>query len=255
MIGGAESAAARGGGKAEAVGLSADGPGAGDEGGTWRAGLARRWRATTGKQRLLILAGLLAAVALIAGWRHLDLEGFHAWAKSLPALAVATLVGVLPLAGFPVSALHLAAGVRFEFWPALLVVGLTTLFQHVAAWALTRALPARLFARLQPWREKMAGAGHGEAAVLCCLLPGMPYTAQLYLLPVMGVSLRIICLVGASLHTARATATILLGNISDELTPPRVAALAAYYLVIFTICGFAVRRMRSRLGRASARSS
>lgn len=245
MIGGAESAAARARGDEAGTPVEDEAPAASEA--TSRETLASRLRATTKRQRLMILVALVATAALIAGWRHIDLEGFHAWMKTLPAIAVAGLVGVLPLAGFPVSALHLAAGLRFDFAPALLVVAVTTLFQHVAAWALARMLPDRLFARLDPWRERLAGAGHREAAVLCCLLPGMPYTVQLYLLPVMSVPLKIICFISAPLHTARSVVTILLGNLSDDLTPTRVAVLIFYYLVIFAICGLSLRRMRRAL--------
>lgn len=213
----------------------------------WHARLTSWIRATTTRQRVLALLTLVAIAALILGWGSIDKEAINERAQEWPASAVTALVGVLPLAGIPVSALHLATGLRFEFWPALLVVGLTTLFQHVVAWVLVRALPERFFASMEPWREKLEGAGHREAAVLCCLIPGMPYTVQMYLLPVMGVSLRIICLISAPLHTLRATVTILLGNLSDELTPPRVAALAAYYVVILGGCLFTLRRMHRAL--------
>jgi hypothetical protein len=194
----------------------------------------------------------LIAAALLVGWRHFDLAAFHAWSGRQSALLVTVLVGVLPLGGFSVSALHLAAGVRFAFWPALLVVAVTGVFQHAAAWALVRLLPARFFRRLEPWREKLAGAGQREAAVLCALVPGMPYTVQLYLLPVMGSPLAVLCLISVPLHTARATVTILLGNISDDLTPARVAGLALYYAAIVLGCGFALRRLRRRLHAPAA---
>jgi uncharacterized membrane protein YdjX (TVP38/TMEM64 family) len=214
---------------------------------SWFVRAVDRLKATSARQRWLVLLSLAALAAFVVFWQSVDKETFYERAKAWPAATLTTLVGVLPLAGVPVSALHLAAGLRFEFWPALLVVGAATLFQHVAAWVLVRALPDRYFSRLGPWRERLEGAGHRETAVLCCLIPGMPYTVQMYLLPVMGISLRIICLISAPLHTARATVTILLGNVSDDLTPPRVAGLAVYYLAIFAICALTLRRMRRSL--------
>lgn len=205
------------------------------------------------RKRLVLGAGLvLLVIAAVVGGRHLDLEGFHDWAKRLPASGVAGVVAVLPLVGFPVSALHLAAGLRFEFLTAMGVVAAATLSQHALAWGLAHVLPERVFSRFEPWRKKLAGAGHREAAVLCSLVPGMPYTVQLYLLPVMGAPLRVLCLVSVPLHTLRATVTILLGNLSDDLTPGRIVALTAYYLTIFTICGFALRRLRRSLTAAGA---
>lgn len=217
----------------------------------WRERWRRRLRGLTRKQIALGTAVAIVLVAFAVGGRSLDLDSFHAWTKRLPAAGVAALIAGLPLVGFPISALHLVAGLRFEFWTALPIVAAATLSQHVFCWCLVRALPVRFFARLDPWRRKLAGAGHRQAAVLCCLLPGMPYTVQLYLLPVMGAPLRVLCLVSVPLHTSRATVTILLGNISDNLTPARVAVLVAYYLTVFTICGFTLRRLRRSLAGAA----
>jgi len=208
----------------------------------------RRW------PRRRVVVGVLVVVAVLAFALsgRLDLDGFHAWMKRLPAPGVAAVIGFLPLVGFPISALHLAAGLRFEFAPALAIVAGATLAQHVVCWLLVRALPRRFFARLEPWRKKLAGAGYREAAVLCCLLPGMPYTVQLYLLPVIGAPLRVLCLVSVPLHTARATVTILLGTISDDLSAGRVVALVGYYLVVFTACALALRRLRRVLAGPEA---
>ena len=217
-----------------------------------RFGAAGRWlRGLSRKQALLGAAVVLALVFLVVGGRNIDLEAFNAWTKKLPAAGVVAVVVLLPLVGFPISALHLAAGLRFEFWIALAIVAAATLAQHVICWLLVRALPRRCFARLEPWRMKLAGAGFRQAAVLCCLLPGMPYTVQLYLLPVMGAPLRVLCLVSVPLHATRATVTILLGAISDELTAGRVVALVVYYAAIFTVCAFALRRLRTALAGAN----
>ena len=216
-----------------------------------RIGAMRRWLRGLSRKQVIVGAVIVTALLVLAvGGRSFDLERFHAWTKSLPAAGVAAAVVLLPLVGFPISALHLAAGLRFEFWTALPIVAAATLAQHVICWTLARALPRRWFSRLDPWKKKLAGTGYRQAAVLCCLLPGMPYTVQLYLLPVMGAPLRILCLISAPLHTARATVTILLGSISDDLTAGRIFALAAYYATVFTICGFALRRLRTALANA-----
>ena len=215
-----------------------------------RLGVVRWFRGLSRRQIVIGALIGLAVLALAFGGRNLDLEGFHAWTKRLPAAGVAAIILLLPLVGFPISALHLAAGLRFEFWTALSIVAAATLAQHVVCWLLVRALPRRFFVRLEPWRKKLEGAGYRQAAVLCCLLPGMPYTVQLYLLPVMGAPLRVLCLISVPLHTSRATVTILLGTISDDLSAGRLVALAAYYAVVFTICAFALRRLKRALGCA-----
>src|SRR5690606_13672111 len=150
-------------------------------------------------------------------------------AKALPAAGVIGTISIIPLFGFPVSWLHLVAGVRFDFWAGLLVVTLTGMCHHFLGWGLVRILPRRHFSQIEPWREKLAGAGHRDATLLCCLLPGMPYTVQLYLLPILGVPLRLLVWLAAPLHSVRAVITLLIGDYGDELTPLRVAILVVYY--------------------------
>jgi uncharacterized membrane protein YdjX (TVP38/TMEM64 family) len=162
----------------------------------------------------------------------------------MPAFAVIAAITLLPLVGFPVSWLHLVAGVRFDFAGGLLVVAVTSVLHHIIGWAVVRLLPDRLFKRLDPWREKLRGAGHRDTTLLCCLLPGMPYTVQLYLLPLLGTPFRLMFGLSAALHTARAVVTILFGDISDDLTPARVAALVAYYVVLFAVSAFSLRSLR-----------
>jgi uncharacterized membrane protein YdjX (TVP38/TMEM64 family) len=199
--------------------------------------------------RLLIraLIVVVAVGALSFFWSRLDLADLHARAKALPGLAVIAAITFLPLVGFPVSWLHLIAGVRFDFLGGMLVVAVTSVLHHVLGWALVRVLPERFFSRLAPWREKLRGAGHRDATLLCCLLPGMPYTVQLYLMPVIGVPFHLMFGLSAALHTARAVVTILFGDISDDLTPPRIAALVAYYVVLFTVSALALRGLRRSL--------
>jgi hypothetical protein len=56
----------------------------------------------------------------------------------------------------------------------------------------------------------------------------------------------------AALHTARAIVTILLGDMSDNLTPAKLAALAAYYCVLFAATVLAFRGLRRSMARHAA---
>lgn len=193
-----------------------------------------------------VLAGaVLVAVAML--WGRFDVAEWAARARRWPAVPVLAAIAVLPLAGFPVSWLHVMAGVRFGLGGGMGAVALTSVLHHVLGWALVRVLPGRWLARLEPWRRQLAGAGHRDATLLCCLLPGMPYTAQLYLLPLMGTPFPLMFGLSSLLHTARAVVTILVGDLSDELTPGRLALLGAYYLLLCTLSALAVRRLRRAL--------
>jgi len=195
-------------------------------------------------QALLVFA---AVGGLAVFWGRLDIADLHARAKALPAAAMVAAIAVLPLAGFPVSWLHLIAGVRFNFLGGIVVVAVTSVLHHVLGWALVRVLPSRWFRRLEPWRRRLAGAGHRDATLLCCLLPGMPYTVQLYLMPLLGTPFRLMFGLSALLHTARAIVTILFGDFSDDLTPLRLASLAAYYAVLAAVSTLAIARLRRAL--------
>jgi uncharacterized membrane protein YdjX (TVP38/TMEM64 family) len=205
--------------------------------------------------RRLLLQALFVATGVIALsflWGRIDLADLHARAHRLPGVAVVAAITLLPLVGFPVSWLHLVAGVRFEFAGGMLVVAITSVLHHVLGWALTRLLPAHLFRRLEPWRLRLLGAGHREATLLCCLMPGMPYTVQLYLMPVIGVPFSLMFGLSAALHAARAIVTILLGDMSDNLTPVKLAALAVYYCALFAATALALRGLRRSLARKTA---
>lgn len=189
----------------------------------------------------VVVAGLAAVAAL---WGRIDLETWHARAESLPALGVLGPLCLLPLAGFPVSWLHLIAGARFGIVGGLAAVAVTTCAHHALAWLLVRILPRRLFKRLRPWQEKVRHLGYRDAVTLSCLLPGMPYTASLYLLPLIGVPAPLLLGLTTLLHTARAAVTVLLGEFSDELTPTRLAFLAVYYALLVTTSWWLIRRAR-----------
>jgi uncharacterized membrane protein YdjX (TVP38/TMEM64 family) len=200
-----------------------------------------RRRAITG----LGVVVMLAVVAMF--WRSIDMHAIHEHAERMPAVWAMVLIVLLPLVGFPVSWLHIAAGVRFDFWPGLAVVLVTSLIQNALAWSLVQIVPTRYFKRLDPWRKKLEGAGHRDAILFCGLVPGLPYAVQLYLLPVIGVPLRSFCVGCALLTTVRASATILLGKMSDDLSPTRIAWLAAYYTILTGTSFYILRRLRRSL--------
>lgn len=214
--------------------------------------LARTWfhlgpLAVTPRRLGTALVAILAAGLVAAFWHRIDLAALHARAQAMPAMVVVAAVSVLPLVGFPVSWLHLIAGVRFGFVGGLGTVAATTLIQHWLGWLIVRFAPARWFDRLGPWRERLAGAGQRDATLLCCLLPGMPYSVQLYLLPVLGVRLGLLLGLSTALHTGRALVTILLGDLSDHLTPLRLTGLVFYYAVLVVASVGALRLLRRKL--------
>ncbi|MBA4138288.1 MAG: hypothetical protein C0518_13330 [Opitutus sp.] len=154
---------------------------------------------------------------------------------------------LLPLAGFPVSVMHAVAGVRFGFAVALPLVALSILLQLLLSYALVRAAPGFFARRLEPLRRRLPHAAHWPLTLFTLLLPGAPFFAQNYVLPLMGVPLRIFLSVALPLHLVRSIVGVTFGELSDHLTPWTVAGFAAYAVGVTLACGFAFRRLRERL--------
>ena len=194
---------------------------------------------------ILVVAGTLIALAL--GWHQIDVEAAHTYAEQLPWWAVVGTMTAVPLLGVPVAILHVVAGMRFGIPMGLLVVAVTTLIHHLVGYSLVRLSPKAFARRLQGWRARFPRGAHRAMTVFSCLVPGMPYAVQLYLLPVLGVPLRILLTVSVPLHTLRAVISIVGGDLSDQLTPGRIALFILYYAVLTVLCMLALRRIRSAL--------
>lgn len=205
-----------------------------------------RWRVTTprlvgGTVAVLVLAGL------VAFWNQIDVDAVHATMNRLPGWAVISAITLAPLAGIPVAMLHVVAGVRFGIGGGLVVVAATTLLQHLAGWALVRIAPHVFAERLAKWRQRFPRGAHTPITVFCCVLPGMPYSIQLYLLPVLGVPLSVLVWISVPLHVLRAVISVLMGDYSDDLTPARITTLVVYYCALTLVSTLTFRRIKAVL--------
>lgn len=201
----------------------------------------------TRRRVLIALAVLAALVALALLYRRIDIEHLHAVARGLNGGLVFLALTLLPLAGFPVSVMHAVAGVRFGFALALPLVALSILLQLLLSFALVRAAPQFFARRLEPLRKRLPKAAHWPLALFTLLLPGAPFFAQNYVLPLIGVPLRIFLGAALPLHLLRSVVGVTFGELSDRLTPWSVAGFVAYAIGITLACGFAFRRLRARL--------
>jgi uncharacterized membrane protein YdjX (TVP38/TMEM64 family) len=187
-----------------------------------------------------------AAAALV--YRQIDIHAVHAQAARLPALAAFALLAVLPLLGFPVNILHVAAGMRFGAPLALVLVVATICLHLVASFFIVqrwrdRFERARWIARL---RKRIPRGAHASVCVFTVLLPGAPYAAINYALPLLGVPLRTLLLCALPVHALRSTVTILFGAQIDKLTGARLAILLGYALAVLAASWWTYRRLQSR---------
>lgn len=175
------------------------------------------------------------------------MSAVHEAADRLHGGIAFALLTLLPLAGFPASLIHLAAGVRFGAQLGLALVTLSILLQLLASYALAHRFKERLTRWVAPLRERIPEGAHASICVITVLLPGAPYAAVNYVLPLLGVPLRTYLLCCLPLHALRATVTVTFGDQSDRLTPGRLAVLVAYALVIAGASFVTYRRMRAKL--------
>ena len=196
----------------------------------------------------------LVAFVLVLGlgaaflYREIDTAPLQDYAARLPAWAAVSLLLVLPLIGFPASVLHVAAGVRFGAALGLALVSLSILVQLVVSFCLVRRWRerferARWLARL---RQRIPQGAHASVSVFTVLLPGAPYSAINYVLPLLGVPLRTFILCAWPLHTLRSTVTVVFGDQLDRLSATRLAVLLAYALTIAAASWWTYRRLKSQ---------
>jgi uncharacterized membrane protein YdjX (TVP38/TMEM64 family) len=195
--------------------------------------------------RILTVALTLAAIGALL-YSQIDVHEVHRSAERMPAWVAFALLAVLPLIGFPASVLHIAAGIRFGAPLGLALVSASIALQLVASFGIVRLWRDR-FERAR-WvkkvRKRIPQSSHASICVFTVLLPGAPYTAINYVLPLLGVPLRTFVLCCLPLHTLRSTVTVVFGDQSDTLTPGRLAALVAYALMILGASWLMYRRLR-----------
>ena len=198
--------------------------------------------------RAIATFAVVLAAALVLLRQQVSIQDIHAYADRLNGGVAFALLVFLPLIGFPASLLHVAAGIRFGVPLGLPLVSLSILLQLLFSYALVHRFRDRFERRLAPLRQRIPEGAHPSICVLTVLLPGAPFAAINYVLPLIGVPLRTFVLCSLPVHTLRSTLTVTLGDQSDQLTWTRLAALGAYAAVLLTVSWWTYRRVRSQLG-------
>lgn len=207
----------------------------------------KRWPPLLRTGRFWIVAGL-TVTALILLHREFDLKTVHAHASRMNGPLAFSLLTILPLIGFPASVLHVVAGMRFGVPLGLALVNLSILLQMLASFALVRWQRKFFAARFKTVRERIPPGSHAAVTVFTMLIPGAPYCAQNYVLPLLGVPLRIYLGIGLPLHAARTIIAVVFGDQSDQLTVGRVLLMLVYTVLVGLASWWALRRLQAKLG-------
>ncbi len=207
----------------------------------------KQWPAFFRSTRFWVIAVLVIA-GLVLLHQKFDLEVVRSKAAELNGGLAFFLLTVLPLVGFPASVLHVVAGMRFGIPLGLALVWLSILLQLLASYALVhwrRSFFARQFKSV---RDKIPPGAHAPVTVFTMLIPGAPYFAQNYTLPLIGVPLRLYLGICLPMHGARSSIAVIFGGQSHQLTLGRVLLMVAYGAVILTASWWALRRLQTTLG-------
>lgn len=194
-----------------------------------------------------LVVAVLAIAALSLLYRQIDVAALHRRAEAINGIWVFVLMTVLPLVGFPVSVTHAVAGVRFGLGLGWALVAVSIVLQLLASYALVKSLPDFFSHRFERVRQRLPHTAHVPLTLFTLLLPGVPYFAKNYVLPLAGVPLRTYLLWSAPIHIARSIVGILFGDMSDHLTPARVTGFVIYALAITATCAWAFRRLQAQV--------
>lgn len=198
---------------------------------------------------IIVIGLILVGVGLLS--QRIDVDQVHEYTEHLNSWLVFVVITVLPLVGFPVTVLHILAGMRWGPKLGLALVVVSILLQLLASYALVHLFRPAFERRLAKFRERIPQGAHGPVTLLTALLPGVPYFAKNYLIPVMGVPLRTFLLWCFPLHAVRASIAVIFGDASDDLTPTRIAWFCVYFVVVTLSCAWVFRRVRAEVGDPS----
>ncbi|HEY8932663.1 MAG TPA: hypothetical protein VIM44_05040 [Rariglobus sp.] len=195
------------------------------------------------------MTGLTAAglIGLMLLYRQIDVQAIHDQAKRMNGFAVFVVMTVLPMVGFPVSVLHVAAGVRFGIGLGLVLTTVSILIQLLASYALVKAAPSFFERKMEPWRKRLPKAAHTPLTQFTMLLPVAPYFAQNYILPLVGVPLGTYLLWSFPLHVVRSVVGVIFGNESADLTPTKLVWFGVYSVAVGVTSAWSFQRLRRKM--------
>jgi len=197
-----------------------------------------------------IVLGIVVVAALVGItvlYQFIDVKEVHRRAEGFNGFTVFALITVLPLLGFPISVAHAVAGMRFGVGLGLAIAAASIFLQMLASYALVKAMP-KLFAKhLAPLRERLPKGAHGPVTLFTIMLPGAPYFAKNYVLPLIGVPLPTFLLWGLPIHILKSVVGLVFGDMSDDLSPLRITGFAVYAVISIGGCAWAFRRLQAQM--------
>ncbi|MEO7597870.1 MAG: hypothetical protein ABIV50_02990 [Opitutus sp.] len=201
----------------------------------------------TPRKIITVIVVVAALIGLALLYRQIDVEALHQRAEGINGGLIFLLMTVLPLVGFPVTVTHAVAGARFGIPIGLALAAASIVLQMLASYALVKAAPQLFAKRLDPLRKRLPQGAHKPVTLFTMLVPGVPYFAQNYVLPLVGVPLGTYLLYGVPIHIIKSVVGIVFGDMSDHLTPMRITGFGLYMIATTVACAWSFRRLQAQM--------
>jgi uncharacterized membrane protein YdjX (TVP38/TMEM64 family) len=198
---------------------------------------------------------LLGALVLVLAAAALHFSGFE-W-REAPAMLqrvnrplAIVLMATLPIVGFPISAVYLAAGAIFGPWVGGLVVAGATLSHVLVTHLLARTVLRQRVEQLRrKWSKKVPKVPREENVTLVAMIvivPALPYIARNVLLALSRVSLFHLVGIGVPLFVARSYVTIFLGDLGNDPSLRALLILGGVFCLKLGISAVLFQRLKRR---------
>lgn len=206
--------------------------------------------------RVVVLAVAIAALFIALHYAEFEWSDVPGWLENVNRPLALAMMALLPIFGFPISAVYLAVGAIFgPAWGGLVVAGITLV--HVGA---TQVLARTVLKeRIRRWREgwsrRLPVISEGDnisMVAMIVIVPGLPYLARNCLLAVSDVPLRYLFGVGVPLYIARSYTTLFLGNVGNNPSAKSLWIIGSVFAVKLAISALLFKRLRWKARRKAA---
>lgn len=196
----------------------------------------------------LAVAGLIGLVA--AGLSAFDLE----WGDLIRAMdrldlkTVLALAILLPLLGFPISAIYLVIGARFGPAAGLGIVAVCTMFHLAGTHCIARGFLRRPLQRFLQRRHRnlpsVPPGANAAVAAMIMLAPAIPYFMRNYALALSRIPFPVYSLVALPLHVLRSYVALFLGDFGSSPTTGGLGLVVLVYAAQLSLCGLIAWHLR-----------
>ncbi|TYB33391.1 MAG: hypothetical protein FXF49_06550 [Flexistipes sinusarabici] len=153
---------------------------------------------------------------------------------------------ILPLIGFPFSALLVAIGIEFNYIIGLVVMAAVIPFHLVISfWIVNRFLRGKIKHSQLASRFRIfdiPSEKHLEYTFIFMIVPVVPYAVKNCLLPASGVPFRYYFIIGWIIQSVLGAPFVILGEAASSLDYRVLFAL----LILFPILYFVMRKLKTR---------